>query len=348
MRSGFPARRGVFAPALSSPDDKPQRGETFMTTKSKFSICKLAAAALCLLGTSAHAVDWGGYFRAGPGASKKDASRACYGLPGEGMKYRLGNECDFYGEFMLSQGAKADGVEYKANLMTNLWEGNTNGDTSKVGINQMFVEAKGFDIAPTANFWIGKRFYGRADVHIVDTFFTNMSGVGAGVNEVAAGPGKLAFAYFHSDLDTQKSGNRLNAELYDLGVNPGGKLRLVGTLTQGNFSDDPATVGVDEGGKSGAAFTVQHNQDNFLGLGGGNTLWFQLAQGSAGLNGNFANLAAPSGDKSWRLVESFTWQAGGFGGQAMALYQQDKFDAGGKVTSISVGGRGSLALTKNF
>ena len=308
----------------------------------KVSISKLAAAALCLAGASAHAVDWGGYFRTGPGGSKKDASRACYGLPGEGMKYRLGNECDFYGEFLLSQGFEKEGVNYKAHLMTNLWEGNTNGDTSKVGINQMYVEGKGFDIAPGANFWIGKRFYGRADVHIVDTFFTNMSGTGAGVNEVDVGAGKLAFAYFHSDLDSDRSGNRLNAEMYDIGVNPGGKLRLIGTYTDGNFSGTPATEG-----KDGFGFTVQHNQE-IAALGGGNTLWLQAAQGSAGLNGNFGDLTAPSGSKSWRLVDGLNWQLGAFGGQAMVMYQHDKFDAGGKMTSVSVGGRASYALTKHF
>ena len=63
----------------------------------------VAAAAMTLLSTTASAVDWSGYFRTGPGASSKDVSRACYGLNGPGLKYRLGNECDFYGEFALSQ-----------------------------------------------------------------------------------------------------------------------------------------------------------------------------------------------------------------------------------------------------
>jgi maltoporin len=311
----------------------------------------LAASAVC---APSFAVDWGGYFRTGPGGSKKNASRACYQIPGsgEGMKYRLGNECDLYGEFLLSQGFQTEGVTYKAALMTNLYEGNSDADNSRLGINQMYVEGKGFDIAPDWNFWIGKRFYGRADVHIVDTFFTNMSGTGAGVNEIAAGPGKIAVAYFHTDLpndpDERRSGNRLNAEYYDMPVNPGGKLRLIGTFTNGHFEDDPNTPAIEPAGESGAAFTVQHNQENLFGLGGGNTLWLQFAKGSAGLNGNFANLLAQSGDKSWRLVESFTWQTGAFGGQAMFMYQQDKFDAGADVDSISVGGRASYAFTKHF
>ncbi|WP_140631381.1 maltoporin [Methylibium rhizosphaerae] len=322
-----------------------QRNARTLPKALKLAGLALAASAVC---APAFAVDWGGYFRTGPGGSKKDAQRACYGLPGEGMKYRLGNECDFYGEFLLSQGFEKDGVNYKAHLMTNLYEGNTDGDTSKVGINQMYVEGKGFDIAPGANFWIGKRFYGRADVHIVDTFFTNMSGTGAGMNEVDVGVGKFALAYFHTDAanERQVSGNRINAELYDIAVNPGGKLRLIGTYTDGNFSDDPRTAVVDEG-KDGFGFTVQHNQE-ISALGGSNTLWVQLAQGSAGLNGNFANLSAPSGNKSWRVVDGLTWQLGAFGGQAMVMLQQDKVDGGGDTDSISVGGRASYAFTKHF
>src|SRR5438105_12330548 len=98
------------------------------------------AVALAATALPASAVDFGGYFRAGPGASSKNASRACYGLGGPGLKYRLGNECDIYGEFLLSQPFKADGVDYKVALMTNLYNPQTDTGDSKVGINQMYVE----------------------------------------------------------------------------------------------------------------------------------------------------------------------------------------------------------------
>ena len=87
----------------------------------KFSKTLPALCASLLCASAAHAVDWSGYFRTGPGATKSDTSRACYGLGGPGLKYRLGNECDFYGEFLLSQGFKTEGVDYKAALMTNLY-----------------------------------------------------------------------------------------------------------------------------------------------------------------------------------------------------------------------------------
>ena len=307
-----------------------------------------AALAAALLATAwpATAVDWNGYFRAGPGASKKDAGRACYGLNGPGLKYRLGNECDIYGEFALSQGLKAEDVDYKATLMTNLYNPQTDTGAAKVGIAQMFVEGKGYDIAPETNFWLGKRYY-RDDVHIVDTFFTNLSGVGAGA-DIPVGFGKLGVSYFHTDATATVSGNRVNFDLSGIEVNPRGKLRVLGTITQGNFS----------GGKTGAALTVQHNQDiRRIGgvaqptlqdlVEGGNTVWLQYAQGSAGLDGNFGDLTAGSDVKSFRAVESFTWQIGRFGGQALAMIQSDK-SAAGKLTSYSVGGRGSYAFTKNF
>ncbi|TMG97792.1 MAG: carbohydrate porin [Betaproteobacteria bacterium] len=142
----------------------------------------IALAAATLLAGSAHALDWNGYFRAGPGATTtKGASRACYGLPAEGLKYRLGNECDIYGEFQLSQDFKADGIDYKAVLMTDFWNGasDLSGDDSthnRLRIEQLYVEGKGFDFAPGATFWIGKERGRRGDVHIVDTFFTQMRG----------------------------------------------------------------------------------------------------------------------------------------------------------------------------
>ena len=302
----------------------------------------LAAIALCAgmgVGT-AQAVDWGGYLRTGPGATKKDAARACYGLQGPGLKYRLGNECDFYGEFLLSQDFKKDGVEYKAALMTNLFSPGTDTGDNKLGINQMYVEGKGFDVAPQASFWIGKRFYGRADVHIVDTFYVNMSGVGAGAdNIVDLGSGKLNLAYFRTDGGATQPGSRINADAHDIVTNPDGKLRVTGTFTSGDFT----------GGKSGVGLSFQHNQEKLFGIEAGNTLWVQFAQGSAGLDANFGNLAAPSGTKAFRIVESITWQSGPLGGQAQVMWQNDKDGLTGlKTNSSTIGGRASYAMTNNL
>ena len=67
----------------------------------------LAAAALSLLSTTASAVDWGGYFRVGPGqkATTGDGAK-CFGANMDGGTYRLGNECNTYGEFCSARVAR--------------------------------------------------------------------------------------------------------------------------------------------------------------------------------------------------------------------------------------------------
>jgi maltoporin len=299
------------------------------------------ALAVGLAGGQAHALDYSGYFRAGPGLTSEDASRACYALNGgsAGMKYRLGNECDFYGEFQLAQGFKTEGIDARVTLMVNHYTGATDNSSEGLKIEQMFAEAKGFDIAPEATFWIGKERGRRGDVHIVDTFFIEMLGVGAGAKGFSVGPGKLGVAFYKTDADAVHPGNRLNAEWVDVASNTDGKLNFFATFTQGDF----------DGGKNGAGLTMRHDQANLFGMSGlNNTLFLQYAQGSAGLNANFGDLSAGSKAKQWRIVESVNWQRGAFGGQAMVLAASQTDGAGVRTTSASLGGRVSYAFTRNF
>jgi maltoporin len=297
--------------------------------------------ALGLGAGNAQALDYTGYFRAGPGLTSEDASRACYALGGgsSGMKYRLGNECDFYGEFQLGQGFKTEGIDTRVTLMLNHYTGATDNSSEGLKIEQLWAEAKGFDIAPEATFWIGKERGRRGDVHIVDTYFVEMLGVGAGAKGFTAGPGKLGIAFYKTDADAAHPGNRVNAEWVDIAANADGKLNFFATVTDGDF----------EGGKSGAGLTMRHDQSNLFGVNGlNNSLFVQYAQGSAGLNANFGDLTAGSKAKQWRIVESVNWQRGAFGGQAMLLAASQTDGAGLRTTSASLGGRVSYAFTRNF
>ncbi|MEY2458124.1 MAG: maltoporin [Acidimicrobiaceae bacterium] len=322
---------------------------------SKFCTTAVFRASLAcvagLLGVSAaHAVDWTGYMRGGPAATTVSGeSRQCYGLNGPGLKYRLGNECDFYGEFQLAQAMKADGVDFNAVLMTNYFSPQTESNNN-YGIEMAYVEMKGIDFAPQTLFWMGKR-RDRDDVHIVDTFFVNMSGVGAGFENVDLGFGKFGLAGYKSDTGAVRNddgslsntahnngGGRLHAQLYDIPVNPDGKLRVVGTYSHGDSQG-----GIK--GRSGEGVSIEHVQDKFFG--GGNHIWVQYSQGSTNINQGFGGFTSPSSAKTYRIVESPSWQIGAFGGQAIALYQHDKTDAG-STNSTSFGGRMSYAVTKNL
>lgn len=265
----------------------------------------LPAAAQISLGST-------GYFRVGPQATAKDSNRACYGLSGAEWKYRLGNECDFYGEFLFTGNIKqATGETVKISLMPNIYNGSASesGD-AKLGMAQMYAEVGGLDFAPQASFWAGKRYHRGADVHIVDKFFEQLDGTGAGATVNALG-GKLDVAYYRADgagaAGAQKPGNRLNAWLRDAPVNPGGTVNVVLNVTKGDFT----------GGKAGTALSLRHSQANILG--GSNNLWFQVAQGSAGLTGNFGDLSASSDVKKFRIADGFQFQVNeALGGQAIA------------------------------
>ena len=213
---------------------------------------------------------------------------------------------------------------------------------------------KGIDIAPQVLFWMGKR-RDRDDVYIVNTFFTNMSGVGAGFANVDLGGGaKFAFAGYKSDSvnvhdglpNGSNGGARLHADFYDIPVNSDGKLRVTASYSHGDSQGGRK-------GTSGEGISIEHVQKEFFG--GGNHLWVQYSQGSLGLDQRFdpsidggsGTLTANSNAKSYRFVESPSWQIGALGGQAIALYQHDETETTA-VRSISIGGRGSYAFTKNL
>jgi hypothetical protein len=68
-------------------------------------------------------VQFHGYFRAGFGVSSEGGRQVCFQTPGSFAKYRLGNECDLYGEFLFTGPAYVgdNGVVANANVMFNVF-----------------------------------------------------------------------------------------------------------------------------------------------------------------------------------------------------------------------------------
>lgn len=315
-----------------------------------------AASALALVSTSATAFEFGGYTRVGPGQkSTTGPGQRCFGglAPGgKGGIGRLGNECDTYGEFALSETMDAGGVKYKALLMTNFFRPGSEADGINTKVNQIYVEGTGFDIAPNQTFWVGRRFYGRADVHFDDTFFVNMSGTGAGVDGINPGIGSIGLALFRTGDNTNANeggnpnanpGTRFNVDWGKIDVNPGGSLRVTGTLTRFGGT----------GGENGQAISLQHVQTLVAGAGPkdppafANTLWVQFGKGSAGIDMGFGGASASSDNKSWRIADSLAWLKGPLTYQTLIEFGQDK-TSDTKFKYLSLAGRAAYALTTNF
>ena len=180
-----------------------------------------ALLAAMLLASPALAVDFHGYLRSGIGATAGGGDQACFQAAGAPAKYRLGNECETYAEIGLGQEVWSEGnrsfyvdsmIAYKSD-QANDWEA-TDSDSNPYAngtssIRQFNVQAKNFlpDTLPGATLWAGKRYYQRHDVHINDYYYWDVSGPGAGVENIDLGfaktKGDLTFSYnfFLNEVD---------------------------------------------------------------------------------------------------------------------------------------------------
>jgi maltoporin len=158
--------------------------------------------------------DFLGYFRGGTGLNLQGGKQECFnnqGIPGNFM--RLGNECTFYGELALAFHHKRPTVGDSAFFRTQLrlmtgaegtrqWEPAANRDINQI---EAYVVAGGLQEFP-ADVWVGKRFYRDVDLHIFDWYYyADMSGVGAGLENIKLGTGSFAVAHLiqtNDDVDT--------------------------------------------------------------------------------------------------------------------------------------------------
>lgn len=186
-----------------------------------------AAVSAALLSTSALAVDFNGYMRAGVGISGQ----------GQNVSFernnlgRLGNEDELYGEIGIGKDVwEKDDVKFRVNSMlavvsdqSNDYEGLGGDKPDEIALRQFNVEATGvLGFAPEATLWAGKRYNQRHDIHITDRYYWDISGAGAGIDNIDMGPGRLSVMWVRSDRsDVQDIGaaareDALNVNIFDV------------------------------------------------------------------------------------------------------------------------------------
>ena len=151
--------------------------------------------------------EYHGYARSGIGSSGKGGKQACFKPAGAPFKHRLGNECESFVEQKLTATLATDnGTEFKLNTLIayetqqqNEWE-NPKDDGNSFALRELNVVARDiFPALPGAELWAGKMYYQRHDIHQMDWYYWDVSGPGAGLQNINLGFSKLSLAWIRNE-----------------------------------------------------------------------------------------------------------------------------------------------------
>lgn len=243
------------------------------------------AIAAGIMSAQAGAVDFKGYARSGIGWTGSGGEQQCFQATGAQSKYRLGNECETYAELKLGQEVWKEGDKsfyFDTNVAYSVSQQNDWESTSPA-FREANVQGKNLiEWLPGSTIWAGKRFYQRHDVHMIDFYYWDISGPGAGIENIDLGFGKLSLAATRSSesggsatfADRDANGDRVydnivpndvfDVRLAGLETNPGGTLELGVDYGHTNIPDDYYLQ--PGASKDGWLFTAEHTQSMMKGF----------------------------------------------------------------------------------
>lgn len=242
------------------------------------------AVAAGVMSAQAMAVDFHGYARSGIGWTGSGGEQQCFQATGAQSKYRLGNECETYAELKLGQEVWKEGDKsfyFDTNVAYSVSQQNDWESTSPA-FREANVQGKNLiDWLPGSTIWAGKRFYQRHDVHMIDFYYWDISGPGAGIENIDLGFGKLSMAATRSSesggsatfADRDALGNRIydnivpndvfDVRLAQMELNPGGTLELGVDYGHTNVPDNYYLQ--PDASKDGWMLTAEHTQSMLKG-----------------------------------------------------------------------------------
>lgn len=216
------AQRGpeveTVTPAPPAPAPAPEGGvdtdgdgdiDDFFSSTPVYVALRDAQRRIGVLQREAQAFEFHGYLRSGYGLNGRGGHQVAFRAPGAGAKYRLGNEDETYGEFTfvnnwLNPTPRANHPSFSTEVMLQAATTNASivSDLDTFHLREAFVQAGNlWTLQPMARVWAGQRYYRRQDIHINDFFSVEMSGYGAGVEDVDVAIGKVAVAVLGSARD---------------------------------------------------------------------------------------------------------------------------------------------------
>src|SRR3569623_1048203 len=307
------------------------------------------AAAVLLSSECLHAAAIDGYLRVPAVYQSQSGGAASFKLPGAETKYRLGNECEIYGELQLTEGVTTlqDGAALKGYAMGTWYQPSSRnnvfwdkrGDSALV---QAYAAREKIAALRGANVWLGRRYYKREDIHITDFYYWNPTGLGAGIEDIGIGSGniKLSYAVLREDSrDQPQFAARHDVQLRGKHVNANGDLEV-------GLSVIPPRAAA-EGGAAGWSVTVQPRQSKIAGD-GWNKLALQYGVGPGTGLGATGALTNTSDVTRLRVcVGGYAQLTPAGGGMLTAVYQRDASDKADQVWT-SAGGRLTYTFTEHI
>lgn len=313
------------------------------------------------------AFEFHGYLRSGFGLDNLGGQQIAFQAPGAFAKYRLGNEAETYGEFIfVNNWLNPDHVDrpwFKTEVLiqANTSQASTyanfpNGTgNDQFRLREAFARAGHiFESQPEAKFWAGERYYRRESIDIDDFFPLDMSGYGAGFEDLDLEVGKLALAYLggaRPDIVTSNgvyAKSSIDLRFYDVKV-PAGLLGFwfdFATAKGGATSPNTAVPT-----SNGYAFGLRHQRLEWLG--GYNALSVQYGRGAAS---NFSTsidnpTAFINSSERWLVTEQLLAQPSDrFAIMPIVVYQQlrDGNPANGWNRWVSFGARPQWFFTDHL
>ncbi len=268
------------APAPSMSAGQERQGQ--LPSEPRYDLLREAETRIEGLELAVKGFEFHGYIRSGYGLNSVGGHQVAFQAPGAGAKYRLGNEAETYGEMIfVNNWLNPDGSSDKAWLKTEVMiEANTTNsasytsfpnpaDNDQFRFREAFVRGGNlFASQPEAKFWAGQRYYRRQHIEINDFYPLDMSGYGAGIEDLKVGVGKVSFAYLagaRPDVTTASGRyvkSNIDARLYDIKA-PGGTIAGWFNFATGKGGSTPD--GVEIPTSSGVALGFKHQRLEWLG-----------------------------------------------------------------------------------
>ncbi|SMF24150.1 maltoporin [Alteromonadaceae bacterium Bs31] len=323
-----------------------------------------------------------GYFRAGYGHSNEGGNQVGFKAPGAMAKYRLGNEAENFGELIFGKNffmpgafnvddelkpkGSASGpiahVQFRLEFFNPYDEFSSSSETN-VGLPEAWASIGNVLTAmPEAKFWAGNRFYRRHDIGLNDFFFWNMSGGGAGIEDVSFAGGKFAAAWIgtgstsgFTDLPQPDPENKAGFSKTNIDLRWYAVPLLGGEMELGLIYSQTESGLDSEGNRAqdtdGYAINVIHTIDEFISQDGANKFSIQygtqaaktFTSGFETININGGSFIQPDLDGSWRfrITENFSANINEhFSIGPVLIYQTTEYGGGfGKQSWYSAGVR---------